>query len=206
MTAPVTNDHFKSRVSKLIKDHLSSLEKSGRTASSTETSKLPEPVLPPLTPKDTSLLPGAAVQTYIARISPWIDLSSKNPVVSSISRQVLNLELNYANFCGCRSVMLAGPARDASPAGGNLGLAQYSRAVQEALTIGSRLNIVIHTPMYREPGMESESQTLSFDGESVEPNDSKDVDLFSTWDSWHHVRSFCEYNTRLVLGKISNRV
>lgn len=124
---------------------------------------------------------------------------------------MLNLEVNYANFCGVRSIVIAGPSRDASPNGGNQALAQYSRAVQEALTIGSSLTFLIHMPMYREPEDEQAVETLaslelqSNKGKGHEraatANGSEEIDLFAAWASWHHVRSTCNYNLRLHVGK-----
>ncbi|KAL6414464.1 protein arginine N-methyltransferase [Ilyonectria robusta] len=181
--------------------HLATLAGEGNSPTTIATAAREDPILPPLTPKDTGLFPSAAVNTYTAYISPWIDLCSTNPVVSSISRQVLNLEVNYANFCGVRSIVVPGPQRDASKDSGNQGLAQYSRAVEEALTIGGRVTFLVHMPMYREPGQESEIKTLSSLQSQQPPKvDEKDIDLFTAWDSWHHVRTVCNYNTRLFVG------
>lgn len=126
--------------------------------------------------------------------------------MSSISRQVLNLEINYANFCGVRSIMLTGPARDASKDGGNQGLAQYSRAVQEALKIGNTLAFLVHMPMYREPVVGQENETLSSlcSQASASTSATKSIDLFSAWDSWHHIRSVCNYSLRLFVGMLAN--
>lgn len=164
-----------------------------------------DPIIPPLTPDDTGLFPSPTVNTYTAYISPWIDLCSNNPLIASISRQVLNLEINYANFCGVRSIIIAGPSRDASQNGGNQALAQYSRAVQEALTIGSALTILVHMPMYQEPTTGQETETLSSLEEKTPASPgSKEIDLFAAWASWHHVRSICNYNLRLFVGMFSS--
>lgn len=205
VTTPVTNNHFRDRVFELVKQHLDTLDKAGETSTTRANASRAEPILPPLTPKDTSLFPSAAVSTYTAYISPWIDLSSTDPIISSISRQVLNLEINYANFCGVKSIVILGPQRDASPQGGNQGLAHYSRAVEEALTVGSRLTFLIHIPMYREPGLESQIETLSvLRPQSVPQDDIKEIDLFTAWDSWHHIRTVCNYDPRLYVGMFTN--
>lgn len=162
---------------------------------------LSDAVVPPLTPKDTSLFPSHAVTTYIAYASPWIDLASIDPVIASVSRQVLNLEIAYANFCGVRSIVVPGLRRDASKNGGNQGVSQYARAVQEAMTIASRLNFIIHMPMYREPGLEENVELLSTLSSEPQGDDNKNIDIYSAWDSWHSVRSICEYNMRLFVGK-----
>lgn len=202
MTAPITNSHFRARVFRLVSDSLASLERDGEAATTTATSPCAEPIVPPLTPDDTGLFPSSAVNTYTACISPWIDLCSPHPVVASVSRQVLNLEINYANFCGIRSIVVSGPSRDASRDGGNQGLVQYARAVQEALAIGSTLTFLIHLPMYREPAAPGQSVTLA----STVPRTSwdapsRDIDLFSSWDSWHLVRTVCRYSLRLFVGE-----
>lgn len=201
MTTPITNDHFRDRVFELISQHLDTLKKAGEEGTTIATASRSDPIIPPLTPKDTSLFPSAAVNTYTACISPWLDLGSTNPLIANISRQVLNIEVNYANFCGVRSIIIPGPRADASRKGGNHGLAQYSRAVEEALTVGSRLTFLVHMPMYREPVLENQVRTLAALAPEHEPtSDKKEIDLFSAWDSWHHVRTVCNYNMRLYVG------
>lgn len=198
----MTNSHFKNRIFELARIHLETLEESKEAATSTATLPRAEPIIPALTPDDTSLFPSPAVNTYTAYTSPWIDLGSSNPVIASISRQVLNIEINYANFCGAKSIVIPGPSRDASKDGGNQSIAQFSRAVQEALTVGNRLTFLIHMPMYREPGQEDSTVTLS----SLEKNETKDdgseeIDLYTAWDSWHQIRTVCNYNQRLLIGE-----
>ncbi|KAL6855114.1 hypothetical protein ACO1O0_006252 [Amphichorda felina] len=201
VTTPITNDHFRSRVFDLVREHLAALKNSSSDKASTTTPSVADPILPPLTPEDTSLFPSPAVNTYTGFISPWIDLCSPDRIIASISRQVLNLEINYANFCGIKSLVIPAPARDASKNGGNQGLAQYSRAVQEALTVGSRLNFLIHMPMYREPGAGKQTELLSsLDPEAAVDEEPKEVDLFSAWDSWNQIRSVCEYDMRLLVA------
>lgn len=164
---------------------------------------LPDPVVPPLTAKDTSLFPSNYVSGLVAYSSAWIDLSSPDPVIASISRQVLNLEVAYANFCGVRSLIIPGPRQDACQSGHGQGIDQFGRAVQEALVIASRLNIIIHLPMYREPGLEEKMETLSAlvaPAKGVESGAPKHIDLFGTWDSWHRIRTICSYNSRLSVA------
>ena len=198
----MTNNHFRTRVFDLASKHLFVPSEDGARANRLGRSTRVDPILPPLTPDDTALYPSASVNTYTAYISPWIDLCSTDPVIANISRQVLNLEVNYANFCGVKCIVIPGPSRDASKEGGNQGLAQYSRAVEEALTIGSRLSIIVHIPVYREP-ITDEISTLSSIAQTREPeNPENDIDLYSAWDSWHHIRSICNYNTRLFVGML----
>lgn len=201
MTTPITNDYFRTRVFKLVEEHLALAAKSGDDGTSMTTSAWTDPILPPLTPEDTSVYPSPAVNTYTGCLSPWIDLSSPNRIISSISRQVLNMEINYANFAGLRSLIITGPAKDASPkTGGSAGLAQYSRAVQEALTVGSRLNFLVHMPMYREPGLDGVETLSSLRPETAPADASKEIDLYTAWDSWNNIRSVCNYDMRLFVG------
>jgi protein arginine N-methyltransferase 5 len=200
VTTPVTNNHFRSRIFQLVASHLAALDKDGEQSTSILTAGRPDPIIPPLTPEDTGLFPSAAVNTYTAYISPWIDLGSPNPLIANISRQVFNLEVNYANFCGVKNIIIAGPAKDSFKGNGNRGLAQYSRAVQEALTIGSRLTFLVHIPMYREPGADNSETLASLCTEKDSEAQTNEIDLFTTWDSWNHIRTVCEYNQRLFVA------
>ncbi|KAH8677593.1 protein arginine N-methyltransferase [Xylariales sp. PMI_506] len=197
VTTPVTNTHFQQRIEKLASKAIAEAK------SSEIPSCHPDPIVPPLTTEDTTLFPSPSTTGLIAYSSPWIDLCSANPVVSSISRQTLNLEVSYANFCGVRTIIIPGPRKDAIETGNAQGIAQYARAVQEALVIGTRINFVIHLPMYREPGLDervaSLSDTVLGPDESSRANED-DVDLFSSWDSWHLIRSVCDYDGRLFVA------
>src|SRR5207247_1966208 len=90
----------------------------------------PNPVVSPLTAEDTTLFPAPYVSGLVAYASPWLDVCSPVPVVASVSRQVLNLEVDYANFCGVRSVIIPGPRRDSVKAVRGQPVTQYARAVQ----------------------------------------------------------------------------
>lgn len=167
------------------------------------------PIVPPLTSNDTSLSPSQMVSTYVAWVSPWIELGSFDPVISSVSRQILNLEVAYANFCGIRSVVIPGP-RAYGPSTAGVDLAQYARAVQEALAIGNRMVIVVYMPMVldnEDPNCSYEmlsSSTKVDTGHSLEFRD--DLDSFQSWDAWNTLRSLCNYNTRLSMGENSKHL
>jgi protein arginine N-methyltransferase 5 len=161
-----------------------------------------EPVVTPLTLEDTTLFPEAYTSGFVAYASPWIDLCSTSDIVASISRQVLNLEVNYANFCGVRSVIIPGPRQDAAQVGSSQGIAQYARAIQEALLIATRVNLIIHLPMYREPGLEEKVAQLAISsGHEKKVQSAEEIDLFSSWDSWHVIRTACDYDGRLFVGE-----
>lgn len=162
---------------------------------------LPGPVIPTLTDKDTSLAPSPYIGSLVTYSSPWIDLCSPDPHISSISRQVLNLEAAYANFCGARTIVVPGPRQDEN----GRGIAQYARAIGEVMRVASRANIIVHMPMYREPGLEEKVETLSdiFGPENGPKPDAKtEIDLFSAWDSWNTIRSVCNYSMRLFVGTL----
>jgi len=160
---------------------------------------LPGPVVPTLTDKDTALSPSNYIGSLAVYFSPWIDLCSSDPHIASISRQVLNLEAAFANFCGARTIVIPGPRRDES----SRGIAQYARAIREALQVANRANIIIHMPMYREPGLEEKTKTLSdiFNPSNEPEADAKgEIDLFGAWDSWNTIRSVSNYSMRLFVG------
>ncbi|KAK0626927.1 PRMT5 arginine-N-methyltransferase-domain-containing protein [Immersiella caudata] len=206
VTTPITNHHFRQRVVELYKSHLQDREQWGLSDVAKTNLSLPGPVVPTLTDEDTSYGPSSYVGSLIAYSSPWIDLCSPDPIISSISRQVLNMELVYASFCGARSVIIPGPREDESSSA----VMQYSRCIQEALQAANRINIIVHMPMYREPGLEEKAATLSSllgkangAGSSAE----KEIDIFTTWDSWHTVRSVCNYSARLFVAlRIPKRI
>lgn len=199
MTTPVTNEHFRKRVTELASSSITNLEQAEIPSCH------PDPIVPPLTTEDTSLFPSPTTTGLIAYLSPWIDLCSKNAAISSISRQVLNLEVAYANFCGVRTVVIPGPRQDALRTGSSQGIAQYARAIQEVVLIGGRLNFVVHLPMYREPGLEENTSTLSSelleDDVPQSEGDGGEIDILSSWDSWHVIRTASDYDGRLFVGK-----
>lgn len=202
VTTSVTNSHFRNRVFQLTSDYLSKVPENAEDGESSASIPMAEPIVSPLTAADTTLSPSPAVSTYTAYISPWIDLCSLNPVITGISRQVLNMEVDYASFCGIRTVILPAPSRDASQAGGNQALAQYARAVLEALSIGSYMSFSIHMPMCQELVPENEPPTLFHlhPHPRIKRKRRDMANIFSTWDTWNQIRSFCRYHARLFVG------
>lgn len=174
--------------------------------SSLEGNTTPAPIIPPLTPVDTPLTPGDTISQIIAYSSPWIDLCSPDPLIANVSRQVLNIEIAYASFCGIGNMVIPGPRTYSSASMDSDGLAQYARAIQEALEIGSYIQIAIHIPMYgneETKDMIGDLRALATPQELAEPtNASKEVDLYETWDAWNLIRGVCRYNSRLSVGKI----
>jgi protein arginine N-methyltransferase 5 len=206
LTSPITSLHFHSRVLTLISAHLSELSLFESSDNTSNRNVPPAPIIPPLTPVDTPLTPGETVSQLIAYSSPWIDICSPDPLISNISRQVLNIEIAYASFCGIGNIVIPGPKTYSSGSADSDGLVQYARAIQEALTIGSYIQIAIHIPMYGpEETKEVTGDLAPFartQRSSVKGKENKEIDLFETWDAWNLIRGVCKYNSRLSVGKI----
>lgn len=186
----------------LYKTHLKEAAGSGLPDKKKTNPSLPSPIVSTLTNEDTSLGPCPYIGNVLACCSPWIDLGSSDPTIASISRQVLNLEVAFANWCGVKSVVVSGPRND----GDGRAIAQYARAIQETFDVASRVNIIIHISMYREPGLEEEAALLStellgFEDGAADAGESAEVDLFGAWDTWHTIRSACHYSNRLYAGR-----
>lgn len=198
LTSPITSPHFHARVLTLISAYVSELSFAENTSSAP-----PAPIIPPLDPVDTPLTPSDSLSQIIAYSSPWIDLCSPDPLISNISRQVLNIEIAYASFCGVGHIIIPGPRKYSSGSSDNNGLVQYARAIQEALTIGSYIQMAIQIPMYgNEEVKDMTGDLLPFAREEVSKSKAKkEVDLFETWDAWNFIRGVCKYNSRLSVGK-----
>lgn len=184
----------------LRRRHLEDVAARDLTAQERANPSFPGPTIPTLTDEDTTLFPGPYITTVVGYSSPWIDLYAADPLVANLSRQVLNLEVAYANFCGVRSIIIPGPRGDAD----ENRVAQYGRAILEAQRLAPHINLVIHLPMYREPGLEEECETLSgprvYDIAATTAT-SPEIDIYSTWDTWHTIRSICDYNSMLCVGE-----
>lgn len=196
VTAPLTNSRFRDRVFDLF-DSLD--EEAALTVS-------------PLTKLDTDLGPGDLTSQLLAIASPWIDLSSPDPLVYNISRQVLHLEVAYAAFCGVANIIVPGP----NIYGGTThvdGVAQYAYAIQEILEIGIYHHVLIRLPMSDDsdrPSFHSKRTLASyvrpiFAGKADDEDDLR-RDAFGMWDAWNVIRSICKYTNRLFVGKIKQSV
>lgn len=202
LTSPITSPHFHSRVLTLLSSHLSELSLLDSSDVASTKNVPPAPIIPPLTPVDTPLTPGDIVSQIIAYSSPWIDLCSPDPLISNISRQVLNIEIAYASFCGVGNIIIPGPRTYSSGTTDSDGLVQYARAIQEALTIGSYIQLAIQIPMYgNEEVKEMTGDLMPFARSPGDAKENKEIDLFETWDAWNLIRNVCKYNSRLSVGK-----
>ena len=145
-------------------------------------------------------------------ISPWIDLTSPDPSIYDVSCQILDMELDFAAFCGLRALLLPAPRlRYGSDVG--QGVTQYARAVSEAIKAAPQIDFSVTMPMMDNPHNWEESETnlsrlarpeYSSSPDSHRPSmDSTAVkhDFYGTWDAWNVIRSFCGHNPHLFIGK-----
>ncbi|KAK5121815.1 hypothetical protein LTR85_004690 [Meristemomyces frigidus] len=195
LTAPITTSHFQSRVLATLQEHVNALGDSSRPES------VPLPLISPLLPVDTDLTPEPSNSSLIAITSPWIDLASPDPLIAHISRQVFNLEVAYAAFCGINNVMVHGPVSAD-------GTTQYARTVLEALGLGPYLQLHVLLPMSGEL-----EQDVSADGTHLaelarerytapvdEDEEESEPELYGSWEAWNAIRTMCNYSSRLTIA------
>ena len=222
LTTPITTPYFHNRVLELWSNYIHELRFSAAE-------DVLIPIIPPLTPTDTPLAPNETISQLLAVVSPWIDLCSPDPAVYELSRQVLELEIAYAAFCGVGNIILPSPRLHHGKVHGEC-ITQYARAVQEALNIGQYISLSVTLSMMDSPDQEcednigglAEKARGEFMGlppddqrESFEMDEKDDegtvivsrkqparVDFFGTWDAWHMIRTSCKYSNRLFVGKI----
>lgn len=192
---------------------------------------LPVPTISSLTSVDTPLAPGEMINRLIGVVSPWIDLCSPDPIVYQISRQVLELEVAFAAFCGIGNIILPSPRLHHGKLHGE-GITQYAYAIQNALEIAKFMQFSILLPMMDEPVQDRGEDETNLSGrargkymglsedhghqrtsieESMEDENGANlsrprkkpvkVDFFGTWDAWNIIRTLCKYHTRLLVGK-----
>ncbi len=200
LTTPITTPHFQCQVLLLHANHLHQLRTQRSLGS-------PAPIISSLSSLDTSLSPGDTVSHLLGVISPWIDLCSPDPLIYNISRQVLELEVAYAAFCGLGNVIVPGPRLHYGQVHGE-GVMQYAFAIQHALVLSSYLQIEIKIPMMDHIDGDSDSTADTLTNRvreeylgRREAGRSTKADPFGTWDAWNIIRTACKYNTRLFLGK-----
>jgi hypothetical protein len=193
LTAPISTPDFQSKVVDQVEQHLEKLSNSDAP------STIPMPLLSPLTPKDTTLTPDDSNSALIAVVSSWIDLGSLDPLIANVSLQVFNLEMAYAAFCGIQHVMLHGPLPGSN-------VIQYARAVSESFGMGPYIHLNVLLPMVGELEHESGDGThlaeLAKEQEVALPEeDDPSEDVFGSWDTWDTLRTMCNYDSRLSVGK-----
>lgn len=188
LTSPITNDHFHTRVLSLLTAYTQSLDESPHQ---------PLPLIPALDHPDTPLGPTDYIGSLVTFTSSWIDLSSPDPVVAHLSRQVFHLEIAYAAFCGATNVVVPGPRL----AHGQNGVSQFARAIKEALSTGSYLQLHIQLPMDASAPVASPDDVGDL-ARFARPEykagiAGQAVNVWSSWEAWNTVRAMCTYNNRL---------
>lgn len=197
LTAPITTDDFQSRVLAKLEDHVQELQ----AASSAD--RVPLPTISPLMPKDTDFTPEDSNSSIIGVVSPWVDLGSSDPLIAHISRQVFNLEVAYASFCGVSNVLVHGPIAGSDAT-------QYARAILEGLGLGPYVQLHVIMPMTGELELEgAESAHLSELARpqylpDLDEDDESEPELYASWETWNTIRTMCKYSTKLALGKCIN--
>ena len=143
LTSPITTPSFHTRVLTIVSNYITGLDSNSGT-------EIPVPTIPSLSPVDTPLAPGDTISHILGVVSPWIDLCSPDPVIYCVSRQVLELEVAYAAFCGVGNIILPSPKLHHGKLHGE-GITQYAYAIQRALQIAQYIQLSIVLPMMDDP-------------------------------------------------------
>ncbi|KAI9667416.1 MAG: methyltransferase protein [Bathelium mastoideum] len=197
VTTPVTTPSFHSRILSLLANYNAS-------ENIDENEQVPFPLVPPLTPLDTFLTQNELLAQLPVVVAPWIDLASPDPLIAHISQQVFKLEVAYAAFCGATTVLVHGPKPRYSTTDES-SIAQYARAVLEALNIGPYLNLNILLPMVESENEEGTEpvgslSTFASDKNPSQLDKSPAYDDQRSWDNWNVIRTVCGYHARLSVA------
>jgi protein arginine N-methyltransferase 5 len=200
LTTPITNSHFHSRVLGLLSSYSQAVSDAPPAQA-----QQPLPLISALENVDTPLTPSETISQLLTFTSSWIDLASPDPVIAYLSRQVFNLEIAYASFCGVVTVVVPGPALTH----GANGVSQFARAVKEALSTGSYIQLHVMMPMDVSKAIDGEEDVGSLTRfarpEFVQQKGhGKNTDPFGAWDAWNVIRTMSKYHSRLSVGKYIN--
>ncbi|KAK3686770.1 hypothetical protein LTR37_019485 [Vermiconidia calcicola] len=191
LATQITTAAFQSRILSLVSEHSKSLQESSNSDAT------PAPLISPFTPQDTTLVPEDSNTSLVAIVSPWIDLGSTDPIIAHISRQVFNLEVAYAAFCGVNNIVVYGPLPAAD-------VLQYARAIQEGLGLGPYLQLHILLPMTGELETEFDGDMhlsdLARGTQNLEYEEEPEDDLYGTWNAWNTIRALCSYSHKLSIA------
>ena len=163
-------------------------------------------IISSLRPTDTFLRPAQHMSQLLAFVSSWVDIVSSDPLVADASRQILNLEVAYAAFCGITNIVISSPALENSkniPADA----AKFAHAIRHLLTLSPHVQIHILISLgsqcSRSETEEYGSLVTASSGhhDLVDTVDQEGQPRLSSWSFWNTVRSICKYNSRLSVGK-----
>jgi protein arginine N-methyltransferase 5 len=168
ITVPITNSRFHKRVL--------------HTLSQAASEKRSHVHIEALTASEVNLHPGQHIAGVIAFASTWIEVESADPLYAHVSKQILDMELAYAAFCGLGHVVIAGPKTRQN-------IAEYAQAINTALSHSTYMQLLIQLSIDDWLG----------DEESIAEN--LLYDPFSVWDAWNTIRTVCRYNTQLTIGR-----
>lgn len=191
LSSPITNDHFHTRVLSLLRAHTQ--------ATSNAASPPPLPLIAALESLDTPLGPTDTISQLVTYSSAWIDLSSPDPVIAHLSRQVLHLEVAYASFCGAVNIVVPGPRLSY----GQKGVAQYARAVKEAMSTGAYVQFHILMPVDGTTTAVEDQDELGDLKRFARPEfttQQPTANAWGSWEAWNTIRSVCKYHSRLSLA------
>ena len=161
-----------------------------------DTASAPLPLIAALESVDTPLGPTDTISQLVTYSSAWIDLSSPDPVIAHLSRQVLHLEVAYASFCGAVNVVVPGPRLSY----GQQGVAQYARAIKEAMSTGAYVQFHILMPVDGTIATVDDQDELGDLRRFARPEFSAPqptTNAWSSWEAWNTIRSVCKYHSRL---------
>ncbi|KAL3495241.1 PRMT5 arginine-N-methyltransferase-domain-containing protein [Aspergillus germanicus] len=206
LTTPITTPHFHSRVLSLLSSHLANIQAVSHDDSRTlmTTQNVRPLVVPQLGPSDTHLTPNDAMSQLVGVTSSWIDMSSPDPLIADISRQVFILEVAYAAFCGIGYLLIPGPKLHHNGMHSE-GVIYYARAVQDAISLGPYIQFHVWLNMVDNQDLEVDAMgDLAPLAREVFledfGNQSPKLDLFGTWDAWDAIRRSCKYHSRLFVA------
>ncbi|KAI8936187.1 hypothetical protein NX059_006621 [Plenodomus lindquistii] len=191
LTSAITNDHFHTRVLGLLNSYTQNLSDAAQTQ--------PLPLIPALDHPDTPLGPSDTIAQLVTFTSSWIDLSSPDPVIAHLSRQVFHLEIAYAAFCGATNVVVPGPRL----MHGQNGVSQFARSIKEALASAAYISLHVQLPM--DGSRSSDEYAMGDLGRFCRPEfavseESKNITPWSAWEAWDIIRSICKYHSRLSVA------
>lgn len=191
----MTTSTFQDKVLAAVDDYLK------LASASANADDVPYPMIPPLTPEDTTLLPDEFISSMLAVTSPWIDLASPDPAIAHVSRQVFNLEVAYAAFCGVNNIIIEGPRLQDDTV-----ISQYARAIAQALNVGPYLNLQIRLPMTASDIIDERKDSFHLASRAREqyskPSEGVTVgNPLLAWDAWELLRTVCKFHGRLSVGQ-----